>query len=334
MPSSQSTQDFTSEGFDLDAVAAANGTDVVYEIGGGVSAVKESVATNEGEEEKEGEAERQEVDAGSIADEYKAKGNDAFREKNWLEAIDMYTAAIEALPGEYNATDLLNMQSDFEKQQQAEVRKRLAEQDEERRRRRHNVDNNDKKGKNANSDDTQEEGDDNEDDESSRKKEEPMPVFRAPSHQHAGRLSVLHANRAAALMALSEYDSALRDVNVALLWNPTYVKALLRRASLYEKMSDTNDDGEHTNTNTEAALADAKRAQQLDSTNKQIRALVNRLQKVEDERMEKLKAETLDKLKDLGNSILGNFGLSLDNFKAVQDPKSGSYSISFDQGNK
>jgi len=30
------------------------------------------------------------------------------------------------------------------------------------------------------------------------------------------------------------------------------------------------------------------------------------------------------KLKELGNSILGNFGMSLDNFKAVQDPATGS----------
>jgi hypothetical protein len=33
------------------------------------------------------------------------------------------------------------------------------------------------------------------------------------------------------------------------------------------------------------------------------------------------------KLKDLGNSILGKFGLSLDNFNFAKDPATGSYSV-------
>lgn len=37
------------------------------------------------------------------------------------------------------------------------------------------------------------------------------------------------------------------------------------------------------------------------------------------------------KLKDLGNNILGKFGMSLDNFKAEQDPATGGYSIKFVQ---
>jgi hypothetical protein len=44
--------------------------------------------------------------------------------------------------------------------------------------------------------------------------------------------------------------------------------------------------------------------------------------------MEKLKTEAMGKLKDLGNTILGNFGMSLDNFKMVQDPATGSWSVS------
>ena len=47
------------------------------------------------------------------------------------------------------------------------------------------------------------------------------------------------------------------------------------------------------------------------------------------EKMERQKEEMLGKLKDLGNNVLGRFGLSLDNFKADKDPETGSYNISF-----
>ncbi len=48
--------------------------------------------------------------------------------------------------------------------------------------------------------------------------------------------------------------------------------------------------------------------------------------------MEKLKDEAMGKLKELGNSILGNFGMSLDNFKMTQDPNTGSWSIGYNNG--
>lgn len=56
---------------------------------------------------------------------------------------------------------------------------------------------------------------------------------------------------------------------------------------------------------------------------------VKRLQPIVQQRQEAVKTEMLGKLKDLGNNILGKFGMSLDNFKAEKDPSSGSYSIQF-----
>lgn len=43
---------------------------------------------------------------------------------------------------------------------------------------------------------------------------------------------------------------------------------------------------------------------------------------------EKEKAEMIEKLKGFGNTILGKFGLSTDNFRMEQDEK-GSYSVQF-----
>lgn len=39
--------------------------------------------------------------------------------------------------------------------------------------------------------------------------------------------------------------------------------------------------------------------------------------------------ESLEKLKDLGNTVLGKFGVSIDDFKTERDPETGSYNLSF-----
>lgn len=263
----QQQQQFSSQGFDLDALAASSGDssnnnvaddgDVIYEIGGGATAVAAAAPTTKSPTEE--------------ANEYKAAGNQAFKTQNWLEAVDMYTAAIQVLPG-LTASELLQLQADYERQQQEIVRQRLAKQDEQQRRRRTRTADQEAQAQQKNENEQQQQ----------QPEEPPLPPFTAPPHGHADRLAVLHANRAAALMGLHEYQSALPDVHAAILWKPDYVKAVLRRASLYEKLEDT-----------EKALQDAKTAQRLDPASKQIRAAVQRLQKLEDERLEKLKTETL-----------------------------------------
>jgi hypothetical protein len=60
-------------------------------------------------------------------------------------------------------------------------------------------------------------------------------------------------------------------------------------------------------------------------------AAAARLQPILAERQEKLKDEMLGKLKDLGNTILGKFGLNLDNFKAERDVATGGYSSTLSQ---
>ncbi|EEC49721.1 predicted protein [Phaeodactylum tricornutum CCAP 1055/1] len=143
-----------------------------------------------------------------------------------------------------------------------------------------------------------------------------------PPHPHATALATYYCNRAAALLHMERYDHAIEDCNLAIILNPAYVKAYIRRSTAYEQLQHQL---QHS------TLQDAQQALQLDPSNAQIRSTVARLQKLEDARLEKLKVETMDKLKDLGNSILGNFGLSLDNFQTQKDPNTGSYSISFNQ---
>ncbi|KAL7224438.1 hypothetical protein ACSBR1_025817 [Camellia fascicularis] len=122
--------------------------------------------------------------------------------------------------------------------------------------------------------------------------------------------SICHANHAICFFKL--------ECTKALELNPNYVKALRRRGEAYEKL-------EHF----EEAIADMKKILELDQSDVQARRTIQRLKPLAVEKREKMKQEMIDKLKEMGNSVLGRFGMSIDNFKAVQDPSTGSYSISF-----
>ena len=133
--------------------------------------------------------------------------------------------------------------------------------------------------------------------------------------------AVYYSNRAACYMRQEEYSLALIDCSAALDLNPSYVKALLRRATAYEALEDF-----------EKALVDVQKViQELDPTNSSATEILARVEPKAMAKREELKEEMIGKLKELGNTVLGKFGLSLDNFKAEKDPASGSYSIKFQQ---
>ncbi|KAM7252755.1 hypothetical protein ACFE04_008264 [Oxalis oulophora] len=56
---------------------------------------------------------------------------------------------------------------------------------------------------------------------------------------------------------------------------------------------------------------------ELDPSNDQAKKSIRRLEPLAAEKREKMKEEMIDKLKDMGNSLLGRFGMSVDNFKAL-----------------
>ncbi|KAF3793277.1 Tetratricopeptide repeat protein 1 [Nymphaea thermarum] len=130
--------------------------------------------------------------------------------------------------------------------------------------------------------------------------------------------SICHANRAICFSKLGKYKETVSECTKALELNPSYLKALTRRADANEKLE-----------NYEDAIADIKKILEIEPSNDSARRSLQHLEPLAAEKRERLKEEMMGKLKDLGNSVLGRFGMSLDNFKAVKDPNTGSYSISF-----
>ncbi|XP_069973141.1 tetratricopeptide repeat protein 1 [Penaeus vannamei] len=132
--------------------------------------------------------------------------------------------------------------------------------------------------------------------------------------------SVLYANRAAARSKIDKKKEAIKDCTNAIDLDSTYLKAILRRATLNEETEQLDE-----------ALKDFQRVLELDPSHVEAQRAVRRLPTLIDERNEKLKEEMLGKLKDLGNMFLRPFGLSTNNFQLQQDPNTGGYNISFQQ---
>ncbi|CAL1372208.1 unnamed protein product [Linum trigynum] len=149
-------------------------------------------------------------------------------------------------------------------------------------------------------------------------------------------LSICHTNRSKADLGLcygsqidsivsfvnltmhGKYEGTVKECTKALEINPSYIKAFMRRGEAHEKL-------EHF----EEAISDMKKILELDPSNDFARRYVIRLEPLAAEKREKMKEEIIGKLKEMGDSLLSRFNLSVNNFKAVKDPNTGSYSVSF-----
>mmetsp|Transcript_13852 Transcript_13852/g.24266 ORF Transcript_13852/g.24266 Transcript_13852/m.24266 type:complete len:261 (+) Transcript_13852:31-813(+) len=134
----------------------------------------------------------------------------------------------------------------------------------------------------------------------------------------ANKRAVYLANLAACDMARKLFTEAVRACTAAVEEDPLYIKAYMRRGVAHREL----DDLDH-------ALGDAKKVLELEPGNSWAIHAVQELEPMVQQKNDKLKDEMLGKLKDLGNNLLGKFGMSLDSFKAEKDPATGSYSVKF-----
>jgi len=135
-------------------------------------------------------------------------------------------------------------------------------------------------------------------------------------------LAVLYSNRSACYLITAKHELVLADCTTALQYEPTpsniRVKIYHRRAQAREALDKPRE-----------ALEDYQEIIKMDPKFPQAQQALKRLPPIIKAKEEKEREEMMGKLKDLGNTILGKFGLSTDNFQFVKDPSSGGYSVNF-----
>ncbi|KAL6076213.1 FK506-binding protein 5 [Balamuthia mandrillaris] len=128
-------------------------------------------------------------------------------------------------------------------------------------------------------------------------------------------------NRSACFLKLEKHEKVVADATAALELEPRYMKAFLRRARAKESLDSPSE-----------ALEDYKKVLEIQPEEPAAKEALERLPSLIAAKQQREQQEMLNQLKDLGNSLLGKLGLSLDNFQLQQDEKSGTYSINFKQG--
>ncbi|KAH1219364.1 Tetratricopeptide repeat protein 1 [Glycine max] len=151
------------------------------------------------------------------------------------------------------------------------------------------------------------------------KYEEPLSQYElalqvAPNMPSSVKIrSICHSNSGVCFLKLGKYDNTNKECTKALELNPVYVKALVRRGEAHESLS---------------ILKRPLLILEIVPSNDQARKTIRRLEPLSAEKTRKDEGGNA-KLKEMGNSVLGRFGMSVDNFKSVKDPNTGSFSVSF-----
>ncbi|KAJ7783476.1 TPR-like protein [Mycena maculata] len=136
--------------------------------------------------------------------------------------------------------------------------------------------------------------------------------------------AILSANIGACFVKLEDHKQAVEACSQALLDDPNYVKALQRRAASNEKIntwSSLTAAQEDYTTLLNILPLSSPQTKEIERSQQVLKPRLEAAQKEET-------AEMLGKLKGLGDSILGNFGLSTDNFKFEPNGQ-GGYSMNF-----
>jgi len=136
--------------------------------------------------------------------------------------------------------------------------------------------------------------------------------------------AVMNANIGACHVKLGDHKEAVKSCTEALLDHPKYIKALQRRAASNEQINSWSSLTSAQEDYTVLLELLPPSSPQLVDVKRLLQSIKPRLEQAQ----KRETSEMLDKLKGIGNSVLGNFGLSTDNFKFEPNGQ-GGYSMNF-----
>ncbi|KAJ3737019.1 TPR-like protein [Lentinula guzmanii] len=223
------------------------------------------------------------------SEELKSEGNDHYRARRWEDALATYRSALGRLPKLKSIPQARSPEKDSDEDESLLQR--------------------DSSGQSSN--------------EESRKQDEVTPLTEEEA-QVAKARSVLNANIGACYVKLGEHKEAVNACTEALRDDPNYIKVLQRRAASNEQLntwSSLSSAQEDYNTLLGLVPESSNESREVQRTLQLLKPRLEAAQKRET-------TEMIDKLKGVGNSILGNFGLSTDNFQFVPNGQ-GGYSMNF-----